>query len=60
MIYFLLVLLLLATWVFGIFCGPFIIFLRARKDNAWDDSNMLNIFRLVAPIATHPSDFGKM
>jgi len=60
MTYFLLCLLLFATWGFGIFCCPLILFLRARKDGSWDDSNMLNIFRLVAHIATHPSDFGKM
>ncbi len=60
MIYLLLILLLIITFVLGILFSPIAIFLRARNDDAWDDSNMLNIFRLVAHIATHPSDFGKM
>ena len=47
-------------WLFGVISCPFIIFLRARKDGSWDDSNMTNIIRLVAHIATHPSDFGLM
>jgi hypothetical protein len=50
----------LLAFILGVICSPLIIFLRARRDDAWDDSNMTNIFRLVAHIATHPSDFGKM
>ncbi len=46
--------------LFGILIAPLIIWLRARKDPSWDDSNMMNIYRLVAHLATHPSDFGKM
>lgn len=46
--------------IVGIISCPLILFLRARKDGSWDDSNMTNIFRLVAHIATHPSDFPKM
>jgi len=46
--------------VFGIILCPFILFIRARRDKHWDDSNMTNIFRLVAHIATHPGDFGEM
>jgi len=55
-----LILIGLGCFIFGILFCPFAIFLRARNDDAWDDSNMMNIFRLVAHIATHPSDFGKM
>ena len=48
----------------GIFIGwltfPLIIFLRARRSDHWDNSNMTNIFRILAHIATHPEDFGKM
>ena len=44
----------------GVLLFPFLLFLRARRDSHWDDSNLTNIFRLVAHIATHPSDFTKM
>lgn len=50
----------LAMFILGIICCPLIIFVRAKRDGAWDDSNMMNIYRIVAHIATHPSDFGKM
>ena len=56
----LLVILLLPTFILGVLSCPFILFLRARNDDAWDDSNMLNIIRLIAHIAAHPSDFSKM
>ena len=39
---------------------PLILFVRARRDPEWDDSNMLNIYRVVAHLATHPGDFGRM
>lgn len=48
------------SFLLGVICCPLIIFMRARQDNSWDDSNMTNIIRLVAHIATHPSDFGLM
>ena len=60
MTYLLLGLLLFGVWLFGVFCCPMLLFIRARKDSSWDTSNMTNIFRLVAHIAAHPSDFGKM
>ena len=44
----------------GIIAFPFLLFLRARRDGAWDDSNMTNIFRVLAHLATHPSDFSRM
>ena len=44
----------------GIIIAPLVIFIRARRDSAWDDSNMMNIYRIVAHLATHPSDFGLM
>jgi len=49
-----------AMFVLGILFCPILIFLRARKDDAWDDSNMTNIIRVFAHLATHPGDFGKM
>lgn len=45
--------------VVGIIACPFIIFLRARKCDQWDKSNMMNIFRVFAHLATHPDDFAK-
>jgi len=50
----------LAMFILGVICTPLMIFLRARRDDSWDDSNMTNIYRVVAHIATHPSDFAKM
>nr|DAW57515.1 MAG TPA: hypothetical protein [Caudoviricetes sp.] len=46
--------------VVGIIACPFIIFLRARKCDQWDKSNMMNMLRVFAHLATHPDDFAKM
>jgi len=54
------ILIAVSFFILGVIAMPFLLFLRARKDKSWDDSNMTNIIRLVAHIATHPSDFGKM
>lgn len=47
----------------GVFVGflliPIIVFLRARR-SGWDDSNMTNILRVLAHLATHPRDFTEM
>lgn len=45
--------------VVGIIACPFIIFLRARKCDQWDNSNMMNILRVFSHLATHPDDFEK-
>lgn len=50
----------IAIFILGMVSLPLVIFIRARRDNSWDDSNMSNIYRIVAHLATHPSDFGKM
>lgn len=50
----------LLAFIIGALCLPLIIFLRARKCDQWDNSNMTNIYRIVAHLATHPDDFGKM
>jgi len=50
----------LGMFLLGVIAAPLVIFMRARKDDAWDESNMMNIYRLVAHIGTHPSDFGKV
>lgn len=43
----------------GFFLIPIIIFLRARRVGGWDNSNMTNILRVLAHLATHPDDFLK-
>ena len=50
----------LLAFLLGLLCCPLVIFLRARKCEQWDKSNMFNIYRVVAHLATHPDDFGKM
>ena len=50
----------LLAFILGILCCPLVIFLRARKCDQWDKSNMFNIYRVIAHLATHPDDFGKM
>ncbi|MDH5426197.1 MAG: hypothetical protein OEY29_14505 [Gammaproteobacteria bacterium] len=47
-------------FILGILLFPLLIFLRARRDPQWDNSNITNIYRLIAHIATHPNDFTKM
>ena len=43
----------------GLFLMPVIVFLRARRVGGWDNSNMTNILRVLAHLATHPDDFLK-
>lgn len=50
----------LLAFILGLLCCPLVIFLRARKCDQWDKSNMFNIYRVIAHLATHPDDFGKM
>ena len=60
---FVLILLLTSVLALGVIIGiilvPVILFLRARR-SGWDNSNMTNIVRVLAHLATHPSDFSKM
>lgn len=51
---------LLAGFVLGILAFPLLMFLRARTDPNWDNSNMTNIYRVIAHLAVHPGDFAKM
>lgn len=51
---------LILAFIIGVLFFPFIIFLRARRSDSWDDSNITNIYRVIAHLATHPEDFGKM
>lgn len=43
----------------GLFLFPILLFLRARRDGSWDDSNLFNIYRVLFHLAVHPSDFSK-
>ena len=45
--------------ILGVLLCPIVIFLRARKCEGWDSSNMANIIRVFAHLATHPDDFAK-
>ena len=47
-------------FIIGILLVPFIIYLRARRCNEWDDSNIFNVFRVLCHLALHPGDFAKM
>ena len=53
------VLIFLSAFILGILACPIMIFLRARKCDQWDHSNMMNILRVFAHLATHPDDFAK-
>lgn len=54
------ILIALSFFVLGVISFPFLVFLRARKDDSWDDSNMTNMIRLISHVVAHPSDFAKM
>lgn len=49
----------IAAFILGAVAMPALLFLRARRDSAWDDSNLFNIYRVIAHLGAHPSDFGK-
>lgn len=49
-----------ASFVLGVICCPLLLFIRARRDTHWDNSNMTNMYRLIAHVAAHPSDFAYM
>ena len=46
-------LIFLSAFILGILACPIVIFLRARKCDQWDHSNMMNILRVFAHLATH-------
>ena len=56
MIYILIILALVLGIIIGALLVPIVIYLRARK-SGWDDSNIFNVFRVLAHLALHPSDF---
>ena len=52
------------SFLFGVFVGLFLfigyVAYRAMRSDDWDDSNITNVIRLIAHVALHPEDFGKM
>lgn len=52
-------LIFVSAFILGILACPIVIFLRARKCDQWGRSNMMNILRGFAHLATHPDDFAK-
>lgn len=48
------------SFLLGIFLFPALMFLRARRDGSWDDSNIINIYRVIAHLMVRPGDFGRM
>lgn len=54
------VIICILSLVIGILLCPIVIFLRARKCDQRDNSNITNILRVFSHLATHPDDFAKM
>lgn len=54
------ILIAVGAFLLGAFFLPALLFLRARRDGSWDDSNLFNMYRVVAHLTTRPGDFGKM
>lgn len=50
----------ISFFLLGVILTPLLLFLRARRDDAWDDSNIANMYIVIFHLAAHPSDFGKM
>lgn len=53
-------LVVIVSFILGVILAPALLFIRARRDDSWDNSNVTNIYRVIAHLASHPSDFGKM
>lgn len=54
------VLLSIGFFLLGVLLFPVLVFMRARRDENWDDSNILNIYRVIAHLVVRPGDFGRM
>lgn len=59
MIYVSIILALLLGVIIGVILVPIVIYLRGRN-SGWDDSNIFNVFRVLAHLALHPADFTLM
>lgn len=47
-------------FILGLLLFPAILFVRARRSKAWDDSNIFNMYRVIAYLAIHPEKFGEL
>lgn len=50
-------------FIIGVVIGfsPFLYLIhRAIGSEGWDDTNILNVFRVLSHLAAHPEDFAKM
>ena len=53
-------LVMILSFLLGCFLFPALLFLRARRSDRWDKSNIFNIYRVVAYLAIHPEKFGEL
>lgn len=44
------ILIFLSAFILGVLACPIVLFLRARKCDQWDHSNVMNILRVFAPL----------
>lgn len=54
------IIIVLLSFLFGFLASPAIVFIRAKRDSHWDDSNIFNMYRVFAHIALHPGDLGEV
>lgn len=54
------ILIAISFFLLGVISFPLLAFLRARRDDYWDNSNVTNMIRLLSHVIAHPSDFAKM
>lgn len=54
------ILIAVSFFILGVLLFPALLFLRARRSNKWDDSNIFNIYRVIAYLAIHPNKFGAL
>lgn len=55
-----LIALVLLSMILGMLLFPAALFIRASRSKAWDDSNVINMYRVVFHLMIHPADFGRM
>lgn len=55
-----LIALMLLSMILGMLLFPAVLFIRASRSKAWDDSNVINMYRVVFHLMIHPADFGKL
>lgn len=54
------ILLFISAFLLGCLLFPALLFLRARRSDRWDNSNIFNIYRVVAYLAIHPEKFAEL